>query len=149
MNVISFCECLVNRVTPEEWALLERDDSPLLVNDHNRNALLEMRDVVLRNTDASNSVGVWQQREIDIAKAAALERELQAYLDEYMSEAPEGHKWIILASLYLTFVAKRPMHPVERVGVSVVQRDGHTVYRCPAKVPGDNPICDNCICEPQ
>lgn len=162
MDTIEFCKSLCKRITPEEWRALECADSRLYINDHNRRALLEMRDVgqglngirlasraslggeneavVLANAD--------NEYDIDTGGVAALEDALQVFLDEYMAEAPEGHKWIILASLYLTYVAKRPMHPIERAGVVVEERDGHTVYLCPNKVPGDNPICDACVCVP-
>ena len=73
---------------------------------------------------------------------------IREYLDIYMSDAPAGHRWIVLASLYLTYVARRPMHPIERADVIVESRDGSVRYCCPNKIPGDNPICDACVCEP-
>ena len=154
MNTIELCKSLCKRITPEEWHALECADSKLYINDHNRLALLEMREVGEGSNGANlNSRAVLGGEsetggDIDTSDAAALEDALQVFLDEYMAEAPEGHKWIILASLYLTYVAKRPMHPIERAGVVVEERDGHTVYLCPNKVPGDNPICDACVCVP-
>ena len=154
MDTIELCKSLCKRITPEEWHALECADSKLYINDHNRLALLEMREVGEGSNGANLNSRVVLGGEsetggdIDTSDAAALEDALQVFLDEYMAEASEGHKWIILASLYLTYVAKRPMHPIERAGVVVEERDGHTVYLCPNKVPGDNPICDACVCVP-
>ena len=154
MNNVEFCKSLSDRITPEEWRALECAENELLINDHNRLALLEMREVgrgligmgsTLR-TAPGGAGGT--DAGIDAFGVAALEDALQAFLDEHMAEAPEGHKWIVIASLYLTYVAKRPMHPIERAGVVVEERDGQTTYLCPSKVPGDNPICDACVCVP-
>ena len=154
MDAIEFCKSLCERITPEEWCALECADNKLYINDHNRLALLEMREVSQRANESSldSCIALGGESEtgvnIDAESAAALEGALQAFLDEYMAEAPEGHKWIILASLYLTYVAKRPMHPLARAGVTVEKRDGRKVFLCPNKIVGDNPICDACVCVP-
>ena len=162
MDPVAFCKQLVDRVSADEWRLLEYSGSGLRINEHNRTALLEMRDVANQippeadfeaatgNSPAGDVPGSDPHVvQVNADKAAVLEGDIQAYLDEHMADAPEGHKWIILASLYLTFVAKRPMHPIERAGVVVERVDGGVVYRCPYKVPGDNPICDSCVCVPK
>ena len=162
MNTREFCKELVGQITHAEWDALDRCDPSLTINNHNREALLEMRalcmapdtaeaakepthpelDVDLEAADEHTQ----PEPEVDLQAAESLARYLQEYLDQYMSDNPEGHKWIVLASLYLAFVARRPLHPIDRAGVVVEQLDGRTIYRCPLKVPGDNPICDACVC---
>ena len=159
---MQFCKELVEQITHAEWDALGRCDPSLTINNHNREALLEMRalcmapdtaeaakepthpelDVDLEAADEHTH----PEPEVDLEAAENLALSLQEYLDEYMSDNPEGHKWIVLASLYLAFVARRPLHPIDRAGVVVEQLDGRTIYRCPLKVPGDNPICDACVC---
>ena len=162
MNTREFCKELVGQITHAEWDALDRCDPSLTINNHNREALLEMRalcmatdpaeapkepthpelDVDLEAADEHTQ----PEPEVDLEAAENLARYLQEYLDEYMPDAPEGHKWIVLASLYLAFVARRPLHPIDRAGVLIEQLNGSTIYRCPLKVSGDNPICDACVC---
>lgn len=162
MNTREFCKELGGQITHTEWDALDRCDPSLTINNHNREALLEMRalcmapdtaeaakepthpelDVDLEAADEHTH----PEPEVDLEAAENLARYLQEYLDEYMPDAPEGHKWIVLASLYLAFVARRPLHPIDRAGVVVEQLNRRTIYRCPLKVPGDNPICDACVC---
>ncbi len=177
MNTRGFCKELVEQITHAEWDALDRCDPSLTINNHNREALLEMRalymapgtaeaakepthpelDVDLEAADehthpepevdtGATDEHTQTEPEVNVEAAENLARYLQEYLDEYMPDAPEGHKWIVLASLYLAFVARRPLHPIDRAGVVVEQLDGRTIYRCPLKVPGDNPICDACVC---
>ena len=162
MNAKEFCKELVEQITHAEWDALDRCDPSLTINNHNREALLEMRalymapgtaeaakepthpelDVDLEAADEHTQT----EPEVNVEAAENLARYLQEYLDEYMPDAPEGHKWIVLASLYLAFVARRPLHPIDRAGVLIEQLNGSTIYRCPLKVSGDNPICDACVC---
>ena len=147
MNTREFCKELVGQITHAEWDALDCCDPSLTINSHNREALLEMRALCM-TPNAAETAGEHTQPEpeIDLEAAESLARYLQEYLNEYMSDDPEGHKWIVLASLYLAFVARRPLHPIDRAGVVVEQLDGTTVYRCPLKVPANNPICDACVC---
>ncbi len=64
------------------------------------------------------------------------------YVVRYMKDKPEGHKWIILACLYLTFVEHLPMHPQHAAGW--IEKDGR--YYCPHMVP-DSITCRYCMCE--
>ncbi len=162
MNTREFCKELVEQITHAEWDALDRCDPSLTINNHNREALLEMRALYMAPGTAEAAdehthpepevdTGATDEHtqtepEVNVEAAENLARYLQEYLDEYMPDAPEGHKWIVLASLYLAFVARRPLHPIDRAGVVVEQLDGRTIYRCPLKVPGDNPICDACVC---
>ena len=162
MNAKEFCKELVEQITHAEWDALDRCDPSLTINNHNREALLEMRALCMApdtaeaakeptHPEPEGDTGATDEHtqtepEVNVEAAENLARYLQEYLDEYMPDAPEDHKWIVLASLYLAFVARRPLHPIDRAGVVVEQLDGRTIYRCPLKVPGDNPICDACVC---
>ncbi len=147
MNTREFCKELVEQITHAEWDALDRCDPSLTINNHNREALLEMRALCMALDEVETADEHTQpEPDVDLKAAENLALSLQEYLDEYMSDNPEGHKWIVLASLYLAFVARRPLHPIDRAGVVVEQLDGRTIYRCPLKVPGDNPICDACVC---
>lgn len=58
----------------------------------------------MKNTSVENF-------EIDAKSVCDLHEALQQYRDIYMADRPMGRGWIIIASIYLTFVQKRPMHP--------------------------------------
>ena len=147
MNTREFCKKLVGQITHAEWDALDRCDPSLTINNHNRETLLEMRALCMATDPAeAPNEHTHPEPEVDLEAAENLARYLQEYLDEYMPDAPEGHKWIVLASLYLAFVARRPLHPIDRAGVLIEQLNGSTIYRCPLKVSGDNPICDACVC---
>ena len=104
------------------------------VSVFNQGVLLEMRDV-------SGADG-----EMSIERATGLYETLRVYLSEYMAEQPEGWKYIILASLYLVFIAGRPMHPFDRLGIEVVETDGGLAYLCPAKSAQVDSACSYCVC---
>ena len=144
MDTKEFCKELAKRISQNEWDALDRCDPSLTISDHNRETLLEMR--ALCTTSGATDGQTLPSRNVDLDEVKSLAYHLQSYLDEYMSDKPEGHKWIILASLYLAYVAHRPMHPINRTGIVLEEQGETTVYRCPLKVEGDNPICDACIC---
>ena len=59
-----------------------------------------------------------------------------------MPECPEGHKWIYIACVYLTFIEKLPMHPQTVTGW--VERD--QAFFCPAH-SGKDSVCECCVFE--
>lgn len=144
MDTGEFCKKLAEQISQAEWDALDRCDPSLVISEHNRTTLLEMRTLWL--TPGTTDDHPRSKSDVDLDTACNLAHHLKEYLDTYMSYRPEGHKWIVLASLYLAYVAGRPLHPIERTGVLVEQRNGMTIYRCPLKETGDNPICDACIC---
>ena len=84
---------LKGEITQEEWELLESKDSGVKISEHNRNTLLEMKDTeITEDKDVSTDV------------INDLESELKTYLDKYMEEEKKDHKWIIISSLFLTYV---------------------------------------------
>jgi len=140
-------EMLCARISDSEWEALERGGNTaqesgncktpgpggdLCISSFNRSVMLRLRDSM--KDDALDVV--------DCADVRKLADDLSAYLAEYMADRPEGHKWIIIACLYLTFVEKLPMHPQE---AAKWQKVGDR-YVCPNNVP-DSITCGYCVCE--
>ena len=121
-------------LSQSEWEALAKGGPLAPVSVFNQGVLLEMRDV-------SGADG-----EISIERATGLYETLRVYLSEYMAEQPEGWKYIILASLYLVFIAGRPMHPIDRLGIEVVETSDGPIYLCPMKSVQENTTCDYCVC---
>ena len=71
---------LCGNISEEEWAALEAGKG-LYINDHNRSAMLRMRD--------------WAGEDAEVPEASVreLSEDLSAYLSEYMGDHPEAHKW--------------------------------------------------------
>lgn len=130
MTTSQFRETLLSRITDAEAAALRQGEG-LYISEYNRGVCLRLLEDELP-----------AEGEVPTDQAAALEEQLGDYLRQYMPEAPEGHKWIILACLYLTFAARLPMHPPSAAGW--VERQGR--YFCPAMEP-DSFICGCCRCE--
>jgi uncharacterized protein (UPF0305 family) len=59
-----------------------------------------------------------------------------------MADRPEGHKWIILACLYLTFAERLPMHP--QSAAKWIEKDGRFYCRY---MEEDSVTCRYCMCE--
>ena len=93
------------------------------------------------------STSVITEDDISVARAAGLYEALRTYLAEYMKEQPEGWKYIILASLYLAFLAGRPMHPIDLLKINVIETESGTIYKCPQKSVTKGTACDYCVCE--
>ncbi|MBO4832213.1 MAG: DUF2115 family protein [Oscillospiraceae bacterium] len=124
-------ENLRARITPAEAVALKSGGADLCISVFNR-------EVCLRLLDAESTHGGTVPDE----KIGTLEEDLKNYLAEYMADRPEGHKWIITACLYLTFVEHLPMHP--RESAKWIEKDGK--YYCPSMVP-ESVICSCCMCE--
>ena len=125
---------LQKRLSQSEWEALAKGRPLAPVSVFNQGVLLEMRDV-------SGADG-----EISIERATGLYETLRVYLSEYMAEQPEGWKYIILASLYLVFIAGRPMHPVDLLKIDVIKTENGTIYKCPQKSRTKGTACDYCVC---
>ena len=121
---------LRRQVSDEEREDLEAGDI-IFISWYNRETVLR-----LLHEDAPDGGSV------DTEQAECLRRALMAYLNEYMSDCPQGHKWIILACLYLTMVACEPMHPQRMTGWQ--KRDGK--YYCRAREEQDGSVCQWCVC---
>lgn len=124
---------LKGEVTPKEWKLLESKDSRVKISEHNRNTLLEMR-----NTE------ITEDKEVPTDAINDLESELETYLNKYMAEDKKDHKWIIISSLFLTYVKEMPMHPIDKLNIKVVKEDDRVIYYCPFRT-GEG-ACKYCVC---
>ena len=130
MTAAEYQKSLAGRIGPEEAEALRRGEG-LYISEYNRA-------VCLRLLEDGTAGGAPVPRE----KADRLEAELRDYLNQYMADRPDGHKWIILACLYLTFVERRPMHP--QAAARWIEREGR--YYCPSLEP-ESFICGCCVCE--
>jgi len=88
-------------------------------------------------------------REIDIDAIAELESALDAYMDAYAPDQPKLKMYIKLISLYLAFVARRPLHPA-RIVAPESNRGAATInrrYCAVGKSDSDErfPICRHCV----
>lgn len=137
MRTKELLERLKGEISPEEWELLGAEPCAVPVSAHNRRTLLSMK----RMTDTAD-------REIEESRVEELRRRLSAYLDLYMPKQPDGHKWIILASLFLTFIMERPMHPMDIVPIRVEAHAGKQRYVCPCKSSDEDSVCFFCVCRP-
>lgn len=134
MQVQELLNKLIEAITADEWNRLEHGDSSLVISSFNREVLLSMR-----NTPVENFA-------IDTKSVRNLYEALQRYLDIYMADRSIGHKWIIIASIYLTFVQKRPMHPQQATRWKCIAISEKTEYVCPCKDMGTNSVCSYCVC---
>ena len=125
---------LLARITPEELTHLKTNSPALILSSFNREKLLEMRDFPA------------QEKEISPEKVKALHLALRDYLNVYMIDQPEAHKWIILTCLYLAFVKGEPLHPKEIAGYIERNDCGKRVWFCPLREGGEGSICSYCVC---
>ncbi|MFR8171801.1 MAG: DUF2115 family protein [Marvinbryantia sp.] len=134
MQVQELLNKLIEAITADEWDRLEHADPSLVISSFNRDVLLSMR-----NTPVENF-------EIDTKSVRNLYEALQRYLDIYMADCSIGHKWIILASIYLAFVQKRPMHPQQATHWKCLSVSEKPEYVCPCKDTEANSVCSYCVC---
>ena len=135
MRQAEFLQQLIQAISPEEWPHIRYRDPTLIISDFNREVLLSME-----NTRAGN-------REVDMAAAKALHHTLQSYLNTYMADQPEAHRWIILACLFLTYVKELPMHPQQIVNWKRLHTPEGIRYRCPCRDGSPGSVCLYCVCE--
>ena len=120
------------QVSEEERMDLENDDI-ILISSYNRATMLRL----LHESDVEGGT-------VDTRRAEELRQALEAYLDRYMAEYPQGHKWIILCCLFLAMVAREPMHPQMMTGWR--KQDG--AYYCRAREEQEGSVCRWCVCRP-
>ena len=130
MTTSEFKKSLADQISPEEAEAL-RSGSGLYINDFNRAVCSRILDP-----------GKPDDSQVSQEDASLLRADLTDYLNKYMQDRPEGHKWIILACLFLTFVEHLPMHP--QYAAKWIERDGK--YYCPNMEPGSI-TCRYCMCE--
>ena len=125
---------LLARITDEEFTQLKTNSPALILSSFNRAKLLELIDFPA------------QEKEISPEKVKALHLALRDYLNVYMKDQPEAHKWIILTCLYLAFVKGEPLHPKEIAGYIERTDRGKRVWFCPLREGGEGSICSYCVC---
>lgn len=121
-------DALRARISPDERAAL-RDNTVQNISRYNRMTLLRILEC--EEPDLGR---------MDAGRVEALHAALREYLNRYMPDAPNGHKWIILSCLFLAFVAMEPMHPQAIVGWE--KKEGG--YLCPSRE--EDGICQWCVC---
>lgn len=120
-------------ISQKEWEQIQRGD--LSVSDFNRSVLLEMKE-----SDAEDEEGFVDEQ---LAKELSdvLEREFSQSLSE-----KQTWRYEIIGSLYLTYLAKRPVHSIEELEIRVTEgKEGHT-YECPKKSSKRDTSCYFCVC---
>ena len=135
MNQTELLNRLLLKIPADEWRRLVEGDASLAISRHNRETLLRMRRYEPSNEPVSD------------ADVRAMERLLNDYLERYMPDRPEGHRYIVSCCLFLAFVTREPLHPAEIVNHRQTVENGVIRYRCPARedVPGS--LCRFCVCE--
>lgn len=128
-------EQLAGQISDEERAALEDGGRELVISRYNRATVLKL--LSMKESGADHGAIT-----VDTALVDGLKRELEEYLDRYMREQPEGHKWIILSCLFLTFILREPMHPQEIVRW---ERLGG-LYHCPSREVQAGSLCRWCVC---
>jgi len=130
----------------ERERLIHAGDPPGVITylgNYNYATLIEIR----------NRNEVFPDFEIDSAIVDEFGHVLDRYLDIYAPGAADLKRYISDISLYLTFIAKRPLHPPEMSfsgDISIV-KNGEFFY-CSAKrrfIEDDPSLCRYCVCRPQ
>ena len=142
MTVEEYTGQLKKRISPEEAALLRKGTAGLCVSAFNRDVCLRLLDAEISTPSGSGTITPADRDAVDPDDAASLENDLASYLNEYMADRPEGHKWIILACLYLTFAERLPMHP--QSAAKWIEKDGRFYCRY---MEEDSVTCRYCMCE--
>ena len=135
ITVKAFQSLLVQQITTEERRMLEHKTGNLIISDYNRDTIIRM----LNQQVESDAI-------VDKDRMIRLICTLQDYLQTYMKNQPEGHRWIILACLFLSGVVKEPMHPQEIVHWR--QDPSGRNYYCPAYSAEEGSTCRFCVCVP-
>ena len=128
-------EQLAGHISDEERVALEGDGRELVISSYNRATVLKLLSMKENGVDRGPIT-------VETDLVDGFKRELEEYLDRYMREQPEGHKWIILSCLFLTFIMREPMHPQEIVRW---ERLGD-LYRCPSREMQAGSLCRWCVC---
>ena len=125
---------LCGKISERERELLTEGSPELSVSGFNRAKITEM---------FTYPAG---EKSVDLSRVRALHHALKMYLDEYMAEKPEAHRWIILSCLYLAFIREEPLHPQEAAGYVTRSDHGKKMYFCPLRESGPGSICSFCVC---
>ena len=130
VSKIDYLAMLRSRLSEEDMDAIQNDFS-LVISIFNRETIHR----------------IWYTQEefegdVDTERAESLGSALSAYLESYMADKPEGHKWIILCCLFLSMIAGEPMHPQPLTDWE--ETDG--VYFCGAREDSEGSLCRWCVC---
>ena len=148
-----FLESLLRQISGEERAALLEGGGDLRINPYNRATMVRMLKMGeeleklreagrISKARSGSSSGPEKDQPLDLDSARALHDQLQTYLNLYMADQPQAHKWIILACLFSAFLVREPMHPQEMA--KWVRRGD--AYACPAKEVTEDSLCRWCAC---
>ena len=107
---------LINAITDDEWTQLAQNRL-LSISEFNRSVLLEMK-----AADAANGSDTIKEADLN-----GLYKAVKEHLEEHLSDKPDGWKWIIISCIYLTYIAERPMHPIDLMDIKEAFEDGERV----------------------
>jgi len=124
-----FLEGLRGRISEQEKADIESGE--IRMSSYNRTVIRRLL------SGAACPEGM-----VDTDRADELQSALETYLERYMPEYPQGHKWIILSCLFLAMAAEEPLHPQQAAGWI---RRGDACY-CRAREDQPGSICKWCVC---
>ncbi|MEH2957426.1 DUF3786 domain-containing protein [Candidatus Merdisoma sp. JLR.KK006] len=122
-------------ISQEEWERLQRGELP--ISDFNNSTLKEMKQ---ESTDGDESF-------VDEQLAKELSQVLKDYLSRHLPDKPLAWKYIIISSIYLTYIAERPMHPMEKLEIKVTEDKEGRIYECPNKSSKRDTSCHFCVCK--
>jgi uncharacterized protein (UPF0305 family) len=109
------------------------------LSKYNIETMLELKNMILA-TDENNSI---DDMSVQILKSA-----VDAYMDKYAEGQKELKAYIRIIAVYLTFIAKKPLHPA-----GIFDREGKALYRngkvvCPLKnqeINKPDSLCRFCV----
>jgi len=120
----------------------EKPDLPAYLRDYNYSAFKEICD----------HDGIYPDFEIDSSLTGKFTGAVNRYLDTYAPGDEDLKVYVLNISLYLTFIAKRPLHPpalTETGQIEIIQKGRY--YYCSEKsryVHDSSALCRYCVCRP-
>lgn len=133
---------LVFQISEAERRDMETGAENLIISAYNRRTIRRMLSLCNTPTDMEVMCG---DAMIDSNRVEALKKALVSFLNRYMADQPEGHKWIIICCIFLSFIAEEPMHPQEVVHWV---RDGKHFF-CSYREDTEGSLCRWCVSEKQ
>lgn len=119
-------------IREEEWIRLKKPDPSLYISDFNRNVLLAME----------KDESAFGDQNISCEMLRAMHHDLAVYLNRYMKDHPDAHRWIILSCICLA-ASGLPLHP--REAAHWKYSDGH--YYCSYHTDEEGSVCRYCVCK--
>ncbi|MDF2874065.1 MAG: hypothetical protein K0R22_748 [Sporomusa sp.] len=128
-----------NTLSKQVQPVHKTNNTAQMITEYNRQTLFEIK----------NSKGIADIEDIDIAVLNEFAARIDKYLDKYAPQQADLKKYILLISTYLTFIAKKPLHPVGLEfagGEQIIIQDNK--FYCPAKnrnLLDELSVCRYCV----